>query len=213
MVLRVADKNFNAGISATSVTCTELVEVSVTCTEPVEVLIFQSNFQGKFGYRQNSVYSDFTMTIPEHPTVQLSKALYTSSRLLIQQIQTHLNEFGLTYPQFLALSILWKEDGLKVHELGNRMSLDSGTLTPLLKKLESQNLLKRKRGEADERTVTINLTYPGKSLQSKVMESIKTMEKDFASTLGKQTGELLSAAEEFLEKLKSIGSGGPTQTV
>ena len=93
------------------------------------------------------------------------------------------------------------------------MSLDSGTLTPLLKKLESQNLLKRKRGEADERTVTINLTYPGKSLQSKVMESIKTMEKDFASTLGKQTGELLSAAEEFLEKLKSIGSGGPTQTV
>ena len=106
-----------------------------------------------------------------------------------------------------------KEDGLKVQELGNRMSLDSGTLTPLLKKLESQNLIKRKRGEGNERTVTINLAYPGKSLQSKVMESIKTMEKDFASTLGKQTGELLSAAEEFLEKLKSIGSGGPNQTV
>jgi len=146
------------------------------------------------------------MTNPENPTIHLSKALYTSSRLLIQQIQTHLNEFGLTYPQFLALSILWEEDGLKVHELGNRMSLDSGTLTPLLKKLESQNLLKRKRGEADERTVTINLTYPGKSLQSKVMGSIKTMEEDFASRMEKQTDELLSAAGEYLEKLKSIKS-------
>jgi len=146
------------------------------------------------------------MANSEHSTVQLSKALYTSSRLLIQQIQTHLNEFGLTYPQFLALSILWEEDGLKVHELGNRMSLDSGTLTPLLKKLESQNLLKRKRGEADERTVTINLTYPGKSLQSKVMGSISTMEEDFASRMGKQTDELLSAAGEYLEKLKSIKS-------
>ncbi|WP_026968379.1 MarR family winged helix-turn-helix transcriptional regulator [Algoriphagus terrigena] len=146
------------------------------------------------------------MANSKHPTIQLSKALYTSSRLLIQQIQTHLNEFGLTYPQFLALSILWEEDGLKVHELGNRMSLDSGTLTPLLKKLESQNLLKRKRGEADERTVTINLTYPGKSLQSKVMGSISTMEEDFASRMGKQTDELLSAAGEYLEKLKSIKS-------
>jgi len=146
------------------------------------------------------------MANSEHSTVQLSKALYTSSRLLIQQIQTHLNEFGLTYPQFLALAILWEEDGLKVHELGNRMSLDSGTLTPLLKKLESQNLLKRKRGEADERTVTINLTYPGKSLQSKVMGSISTMEEDFASRMGKQTDELLSAAGEYLEKLKSIKS-------
>ena len=153
------------------------------------------------------------MTIPEHPTVQLSKALYTSSRLLIQRIQSSLKEFGLTYPQFLVLSILWEADGLKVHQLGEKLSLDSGTLTPLLKKLESQNLLKRKRGEADERTVTINLTYPGKSLQSKLMESIKTMEEDFAARLGKQTGELLSAAEEFLEKLKSIGSGGPNQTV
>jgi DNA-binding MarR family transcriptional regulator len=146
------------------------------------------------------------MANPENPTIQLSKALYTSSRLLIQQIQTHLNEFGLTYPQFLALSILWEEDGLKVHELGNRMSLDSGTLTPLLKKLESQNLLKRKRGEADERTVTINLTYPGKSLQAKVMGSISTMGEDFASRMGKQTDELLSAAGEYLGKLKSIKS-------
>ena len=146
------------------------------------------------------------MTNPENPTIQLSKALYTSSRLLIQQIQTLLNEYGLTYPQFLALSLLWEEDGLKVHELGNRLSLDSGTLTPLLKKLESQNLLKRKRGEADERTVTINLTYPGKSLQSKVMGSISTMEEDFASRMGKQTDELLSAAGEYLEKLKVIKS-------
>ncbi len=89
------------------------------------------------------------MTNSEHTTFQLSKALFISPRLLIQQIQTRLNEFGLTYPQFLALSILWEEGGLQVSELGHRMSLDSGTLTPLLKKLESQNLLKRMRDEAD----------------------------------------------------------------
>lgn len=144
------------------------------------------------------------MANPENPTIQLSKALYTSSRLLIQQIQTHLNEFGLTYPQFLALSILWEEDGLKVHELGNRMSLDSGTLTPLLKKLESQNILKRKRGEADERTVTIHLTYPGKSLQSKTLEAIGLLEKQIELQLGSEIQKLLPGMEELLNQLKTL---------
>jgi MarR family transcriptional regulator, organic hydroperoxide resistance regulator len=94
------------------------------------------------------------MANPEFSSIELSSLLYSSSRLLIQQIQLRLNEFGLTYPQFLVLSILWELDGLKVHQLGEKLNLDSGTLTPLLKKLESQNILKRKRGEEDERTVS-----------------------------------------------------------
>lgn len=136
------------------------------------------------------------------PLIELSRLLYTSSRLMIQRIQVRLNEFGLTYLQFLVLSILWEEDGLKVYQLGEKLSLDSGTLTPLLKKLESQNLLKRKRGEADERTVSIHLTYPGKSLQSKTLEAIQELELDLNTSLGKAAITLQPKLGDFLDKLK-----------
>lgn len=143
------------------------------------------------------------MASSKFPTVELSRLLYSTSRLLIQQIQLALNEFGLTYPQFLVLSILWKEDGLKVHELGKMLKLDSGTLTPLLKKLESQNLLKRKRGEADERTVSIHLTYPGKSLQSKTLAAIGMLEQQMDLSLGNETKKLLPELERLLTKLQT----------
>ncbi|PZX53166.1 MarR family winged helix-turn-helix transcriptional regulator [Algoriphagus chordae] len=110
---------------------------------------------------------------------QVSLSLYSSSRLLIQLIQSSLNELNLTYPQFLVLSVLWEEDGLKVNEIGKRLYLDSGTLTPLLKKLEAMNYVKRQRGEADERTVHVELTYPGKSLQSKVQEALEPVNQKF----------------------------------
>jgi DNA-binding MarR family transcriptional regulator len=144
------------------------------------------------------------MATTDYLSIRLSQALYTTSRLLIQQIQVKLNEFGLTYPQFLVLLILWENDGLKVHQLGERLSLDSGTLTPLLKKLEGQNILKRKRGEADERTVTIHLTYPGKSLQAKTLEAISLLEQQLEIQLGKEIQKLLPGMEEFLDKLKAL---------
>jgi DNA-binding MarR family transcriptional regulator len=143
------------------------------------------------------------MASSEFSTIELSRFLYSSSRLLIQQIQLALNEFGITYPQFLVLSILWEEDGLKVHELGKMLNLDSGTLTPLLKKLESQNLLKRKRGEADERTVSIHLTYPGKSLQTKTLAAIGMLEEQMNLSLGKETKKLLPELEDLLTKLQT----------
>ena len=143
------------------------------------------------------------MATSESPTVRLSRLLYASSRLLIQRIQLTLNEFGLTYPQFLVLSILWEEDGLKVHELGKMLNLDSGTLTPLLKKLESQNLLKRKRGEEDERTVSIHLTYPGKSLQSKTLAAVGMFEDQISLQVGEETQTLLPSLEVFLSKLQT----------
>ena len=141
------------------------------------------------------------MATSEFPSIELSRLLYSSSRLLIQRIQLTLNEFGMTYPQFLVLSILWEEDGLKVHELGKKLNLDSGTLTPLLKKLESQNLLKRKRGEEDERTVSIHLTYPGKSLQSKTLTAVALLENQLESELGKEVQKLLPTMETILQKL------------
>ena len=141
------------------------------------------------------------MTHLDFPIIELSRQLYSGSRLLIQKIQLALNEFGLTYPQFLVLSILWEKDELKVHELGKELNLDSGTLTPLLKKLESQNLLKRKRGEADERTVSIHLTYPGKSLQAKTLEAMRRLEDRFSSELGKEAEKLIPKMEGLLTKL------------
>lgn len=144
------------------------------------------------------------MNTSEFPSLQLSQLLYTSSRLMIQQIQLSLNQLGLTYLQFLVLSILWEEDGLKVHELGTKLYLDSGTLTPLLKKLESQNLLKRKRGEDDERTVSIHLTYPGKSLQTKTLPALQVLEDQLTSILGKSTEKLIPQMEGLLENLKTL---------
>ncbi len=144
------------------------------------------------------------MNTSEFPSLRLSQLLYTSSRLMIQQIQLSLNEIGLTYLQFLVLSILWEEDGLKVHELGTKLSLDSGTLTPLLKKLESQNLLKRKRGEEDERTVSIHLTYPGKSLQGKTLAALQVLEDQLASDFGKSTEKMIPHLDGLLENLKTL---------
>ncbi|GAB3230597.1 MarR family transcriptional regulator [Algoriphagus aestuariicola] len=144
------------------------------------------------------------MADSEFPILDLSRNLYSCSRLLIQRIQKQLNNFGLTYPQFFALSILWDEDGLRVNELGAKMNLDSGTLTPLLKKLESQNLLKRKRGEEDERTVSIHLTYPGKSLKTKVMEALNQMESELSSELPPAMEKLLVSSEDLLEKLRTL---------
>lgn len=140
------------------------------------------------------------------PIHQLSRSLYSSSRLLIQLIQSSLNELNLTYPQFLVLSVLWEEDGLKVNEIGKRLYLDSGTLTPILKKLEAVNYVKRQRGEADERTVHVELTYPGKSLQSKVLEVLTPLNEKFIQAsefnLPDVNYSLLNMLES-IEKLKN----------
>lgn len=135
---------------------------------------------------------------------QLSLSLYSNSRLLIQLIQNSLNELNLTYPQFLVLSVLWEEDGLKVNEIGRHLYLDSGTLTPLLKKLEAMNYVKRQRGEADERTVHVELTYPGKSLQSKVMEVLGPLNEKFIQSTELNVPDLNYSLLNMLEHIQNI---------
>tara|TARA_R110002020_G_scaffold300760_2_gene516294 strand:- start:1095 stop:1439 length:345 start_codon:yes stop_codon:yes gene_type:complete len=110
----------------------------------------------------------------------------------------------LTYPQFLVLSVLWEEDGLKVNEIGKRLYLDSGTLTPLLKKLEAMNYVKRQRGEADERTVHVELTYPGKSLQSKVQEAITPIDKKFIESSEINMLNLNHSISELLDSIEKL---------
>lgn len=98
---------------------------------------------------------------------QLCFALYTASRRIIKMYHPMLSELQLTYTQYITMLALWSKDGQTVSELGAMLSLDSGTLTPLLKKMESMALLKRVRSAADERNVEIILTDVGKNLKHK----------------------------------------------
>jgi DNA-binding MarR family transcriptional regulator len=104
---------------------------------------------------------------PLHLDDQLCFALYHASRALTRAYAPLLEPLGLTYPQYLVLLVLWERDGVPVKALGDRLSLDSGTLTPLLKRLEQQGLVTRTRSEDDERVVQIHLTVTGRALRGK----------------------------------------------
>jgi len=96
---------------------------------------------------------------------QLCFALYSASLAMTKLYKPLLDELGLTYPQYLAMLVLWEGDGLTVSELGERLSLDSGTLTPLLKRLEAAGLITRIRDVEDERRVHVTLTAAGRKLK------------------------------------------------
>lgn len=98
---------------------------------------------------------------------QLCFALYSASLAMTKIYKPLLQELGLTYPQYIAMLALWERDGLMVSELGERLSLDSGTLTPLLKRLETLGLVARIRDVADERRVHITLTPAGRKLKTR----------------------------------------------
>jgi MarR family transcriptional regulator, organic hydroperoxide resistance regulator len=97
---------------------------------------------------------------------QLCFALHSASLAMTKVYKPHLDRLGVTYPQYLALLVLWERDGLTVSDLGERLFLDSGTLTPLLKRLEAQGLVDRTRDPADERRVVIRLTDAGRALKA-----------------------------------------------
>ena len=96
---------------------------------------------------------------------QICFPLYVASKEIIRKYQPILEKYELTYTQYIVLMALWEYGKQSVKELGNRLYLDSGTLTPLLKKLEKRNFLKRVKSDKDERIVFIELTEEGKSFQ------------------------------------------------
>lgn len=98
---------------------------------------------------------------------QLCFSLYAASRALTAAYGPLLAPLGLTYPQYLVMLVLWEDDGVPVKRIGERLALDSGTLTPLLKRLESQGLVTRRRSAEDERVVEIHLTTEGKRLKQR----------------------------------------------
>ena len=98
---------------------------------------------------------------------QLCFALYVCSKEIIRKYTPLLEPLGLTYTSYITLLSLWEEDNVTLKTLGEKIFLDSGTLTPLLKKMEGQGLLTRTRGGKDERTVYIKLTKEGLDLKKK----------------------------------------------
>jgi len=98
---------------------------------------------------------------------QLCFAIYSASLAMTRLYKPLLDQLELTYPQYLVMLVLWEQDGLMVSELGQRLSLDSGTLTPLLKRLEASGYVTRIRDVNDERRVHISLTTAGRRLKAR----------------------------------------------
>lgn len=101
---------------------------------------------------------------------QLCFPLYACSREIIKQYKPFLDELDLTYTQYITMIVLWEKKTLTSKELGNCLFLDSGTLTPLLKKMEAKGLLSRRRSEEDERNLVVSITEAGKQLREKALE-------------------------------------------
>lgn len=96
---------------------------------------------------------------------QICFALYSASRALTSRYRELLEPLGVTYPQYLTMLVLWESGSATVSSLGERLQLDSGTLSPLLQRLENSGLVTRTRSQPDERVVTISLTRAGRALQ------------------------------------------------
>ena len=133
---------------------------------------------------------------------QLCFPLYAAARNVTGLYTPYLKPLGLTYTQYLVFLVLWERDGLTVTEIGDRLMLDNGTLSPLLKKLEQEGYLERRRSREDERVVTVSLTEAGKALQEKA----KDVPGKVASCLDLATEkaqELYALLYELLENQKN----------
>ena len=100
---------------------------------------------------------------------QLCFPLYAASRAVIRSYHPYLSALDLTYTQYITLMVLWESDGCSVGALGERLYLDSGTLTPLLKSMEKKGLITRRRSASDERCVTVCLTDEGRALRERAV--------------------------------------------
>ena len=99
---------------------------------------------------------------------QLCFRLYTASRLITQAYHPLLSEYGLTYPQYLVLLVLWEQDAQPVNDIAKRLMLETNTVTPLLKRMEAEGVLTRTRGSQDARQIIVALTPKGRSLQERL---------------------------------------------
>jgi DNA-binding MarR family transcriptional regulator len=127
---------------------------------------------------------------------RLCLALYTASRSMTARYRVALEEFGLTYPQYLVMTLLWEESSVSVGRIGERLALESSTLSPLLKRLEAMDLISRTRDRSDERLVIIGLTRAGRRLQERA--SSVTLE------ICRATGLSLASMSALVDDLRAL---------
>ena len=138
---------------------------------------------------------------------QLCFALYAASRAMTQTYRPLLTALGLTYPQYLVMLVLWETDGVSVGELGSRLFLDSGTLTPLLKRLEALGVLGRQRAKGDERSVIVSLTTKGRGLRTRALSVPAAM----ACRTGMTARHAFALRDELKEFTQAMTCSIPTQ--
>lgn len=127
---------------------------------------------------------------------QLCFSLYALSREIIRLYKPFLDKYNLTYTQYLTLLVLWENENMNVKEIGKELHLDSGTLTPVIKKLEAMNLISKKRASSDDRVVIVELTEKGHHLK----DEIKDIPHLISGELG-MTSEEKSRLKDPVEKL------------
>jgi MarR family transcriptional regulator, organic hydroperoxide resistance regulator len=144
------------------------------------------------------------MTSPEEFPLELDQqlcfALYSTSLAMTKAYKPLLEKLGLTYPQYLAMLVLWESDGLTVKEIATRLSLDSATMTPLLKRLEAQGYVERTRGTADERQVHIRLTDTGRELR----QAARSIPTAIFCAAGSDTDGLLRLRSDLIRLRASL---------
>ncbi len=134
--------------------------------------------------------------LPQSAEEMICFAIYSAGHAVNRAYSPLLKALGLTYPQYIALMVLWETDGLSVGALSRRLRMESSTLTPLLKRLERLGHVERRRGVEDERQVFVHLTKSGRALQRRSPE--------ITACIIKATGMDLTRLEELVEALSAL---------
>lgn len=135
---------------------------------------------------------------------QLCFAVYSTAHAFNRLYKPLIEALGLTYPQYLVMLSLWERDGRMVKEIGEHLLLDSGTLTPLLKRLEAAGLVARARDAADERQVRVTLTEAGKALKVKA----RAVPREVACASGRSIAELQALRDDLIHLRDHLNNGG-----
>ncbi len=133
---------------------------------------------------------------------QLCFALYSTSHAFTRAYKPLLAPLDLTYPQYLVMLVLWEVDDVTVKEIGTRLQLDSGTLTPLLKRLDAAGLVTRIRDSGDERQVRVMLTEAGRALRAKA----EGIPKRLAEAIGEPIAEIVALRDQLTEIRDRVGA-------
>jgi DNA-binding MarR family transcriptional regulator len=140
---------------------------------------------------------------------QICFAVYSTELAFNGVYKPLLDQIGLTYPQYLAMMVLWERDDVPVKDIGKLLHLDSGTLTPLLKRLESAGLVQRTRNPQDERQVRITLTDAGRQLQSRA-ESVPL---GIVGACGMPIDEMMSIKDQLIDLRDRLNAAVQTRNI